>query len=588
MAVDEQDELPGATPREAELQRKFDEVQGLKEKLNEHSKQLEQSAKKLSQLESENLNLRDENQALNTTSNKKRRFRAQIRPMPTLETPNSGTGVNLPPMTSQENAATRENAKGAQTYDVENNESEPEPDKEAPEGAAKMESPMVAYLEQMFSKRLDAMQSMVERLPGVALPIRKSNSDSYADIPFTDEITLIEMPRKFPFLIIKAYDGTSDPDAHVAQYRQRMLAIALPKESREDTMCKWFGSTLTGPALQWYINLPSRSIASFVILSNMFLEQLASSKDLEKTYDGLYEILQHRAEPLQGYIARFNQEKVAIPECSIPTAIYAFKRGLLPDGNLYKELTKYQCKTMEDVMSRAWAHVKWEEDVASRAKAQLKQDPKAVRPDRTERDEKPSPRPARDSGNRNRGRYQNRPIEKVEGMAVVTWPDISHISASRSELINVLRQMGQQVRNPGLWFDFHRDHGHKTEDCVALKIEVNELLKQGHLKEFLSEKAKSHLSKESTGNPTEAAPFSPPLQDRVIHVISSGSEISGISHVAAKKSTWNAKHGLEAAKPKRQLLGTDKISFTAKEQEKVLTPHHDALVISLTVGNYLV
>ncbi|KAF3514209.1 hypothetical protein F2Q69_00006640 [Brassica cretica] len=52
-----------------------------------------------------------------------------------------------------------------------------------------------------------------------------------------------------------------------------------------------------------------------------------------------------------------------------------------------------------------------------------------------------------------------------------------------------------------------------------------------------------HLSKETTGKPTEAAPISPPRQDRVIHVISDGSEISGISHAAAKKSTWNAKHG---------------------------------------------
>ncbi|CAG7876305.1 unnamed protein product, partial [Brassica rapa] len=61
------------------------------QKLNEHSNQLEQSAEKLSQLESENLNLRDENPALNMASNKKGRFRAQVRPMPTLETPNSGT-----------------------------------------------------------------------------------------------------------------------------------------------------------------------------------------------------------------------------------------------------------------------------------------------------------------------------------------------------------------------------------------------------------------------------------------------------------------------------------------------------------------
>ncbi|XP_013613572.1 PREDICTED: uncharacterized protein LOC106319734 [Brassica oleracea var. oleracea] len=85
-----------------------------------------------------------------------------------------------------------------------------------------------------------------------------------------------------------------------------------------------------------------------------------------------------------------------------------------------------------------------------------------------------------------------------------------------------------------------------------------------------------------------AAPVSPPRQDRVIHVISGSSEISGVSHAPAKKSTWNAKNGLEETKPKRVLLGTDEISFTAKEQEKVLTPHHDALVISLTVVNCLV
>ncbi|KAF2534397.1 hypothetical protein F2Q70_00029676 [Brassica cretica] len=467
-------------------------------------------------------------------SNKKCRFWAEIRPMPTLETPNFGTGTTLPPTTSQGDAATREKTNGAQTYDAEDNESDPEPDKKAPEEAEKTESPMVTYLEQMFSKRLDAMQSMVERLPGVATPIRKSNPDSYTDTPFTDEITLIEMLRKFSFPNINAYDGISDPDDHVAQYRQRMLAIALPKESREATMCKGFGSTLTRPTLQWYINLPSRSIASYAILSDKFVEQFASSRDLEKTSDGLYEILHHRAEPLQGYIASFNQEKVAIPECSIPTAISAFKRGFLPDGDLYKELTKYQCKTMEDVLSRAWAQVKWEEDVASRTKAQLKQDPKVVISDRIERDEKPSPRPARDSGNRNQGKYQNRPIEKAEGMAVSTWPEISHLSVSMPELINVLRQMGQQVkwphkmkapdslRNPGLRCDFHHDHGHKMEDCVPSKIKVNELLMKGYLREFLFEKAKSHLSKETMGRPTEVASVSPPRQDRVIHVISGG------------------------------------------------------------------
>ncbi|XP_013654241.2 uncharacterized protein LOC106359022 [Brassica napus] len=185
-------------------------------------------------------------------------------------------------------------------------------------------------------------------------------------------------------------------------------------------------------------------------------------------------------------------------------------------------------------------------------------------------------------------------------MYVSTWPDIFHLSISTPELVNTLRLMGQQVkwppkikapdsfRNPGLWCDFHRDHGHKTEDCVALKIEVNELLQKGHLREFLSEKAKAHLSKDASGKSKGDAPSSPPRQDRVIHVISGGYEVSGVSHAAAKKSTRNAKHGLETAQPKRLLLGTDEISFTAKEQEKMLAPHHDALVVSLTIVNCLV
>ncbi|KAH0906096.1 hypothetical protein HID58_037923 [Brassica napus] len=50
------------------------EVQSLKEKLDEHSKQLEQSTEKLSRLHSENTVLRDQNQALNATGNKNRRF----------------------------------------------------------------------------------------------------------------------------------------------------------------------------------------------------------------------------------------------------------------------------------------------------------------------------------------------------------------------------------------------------------------------------------------------------------------------------------------------------------------------------------
>ncbi|KAF2603345.1 hypothetical protein F2Q70_00026057 [Brassica cretica] len=125
----------------------------------------------------------------------------------------------------------------------------------------------------------------------------------------------------------------------------------------------------------------------------------------------------------------------------------------------------YPCKTMEDVLSRAWAQVKWEEDVASRAKAQPKQDQRSARSNRGDLDERSSQKGSKNSGSRNRGRFQYRPQEKEEVGQQVKWPPKMKAHDS--------------FRNPELWCDFHRDHGHKTEDCIALRIEVNELLQKG-------------------------------------------------------------------------------------------------------------
>ncbi|KAF3582748.1 hypothetical protein DY000_02031519 [Brassica cretica] len=173
MVVDEQDNPSEPTTREAELQRQLDglqiqvidfhkareatenpkvssEVQSLKEKLHEHSKQLEQSAEKLTQLESENLVLRDKNQALNMASNKKRHFRTQVRHMPSLDTPNTARGTARQP--SDEVEASGEKAGDTRVHETISSDSEPDSEKETSEGAAALQSSLTTYLEQMFSK----------------------------------------------------------------------------------------------------------------------------------------------------------------------------------------------------------------------------------------------------------------------------------------------------------------------------------------------------------------------------------------------------------------------------------------------------
>ena len=78
-----------------------------------------------------------------------------------------------------------------------------------------------------------------------------------------------------------------------------------------------------------------------------------------------------------------------------------------------------------------------------------------------------------------------------------------NLSISPTELVAVFKNMGNTVRWPGKmvapsdkrdalkWCDFHGDHEHKLEDCIALKLEVIELLKGGHLKDLLTGKGKS-------------------------------------------------------------------------------------------------
>ncbi|KAF3525844.1 hypothetical protein F2Q69_00046067 [Brassica cretica] len=367
MTVDEHNEPSDDSQRVAELQKQvdgmqrqitemnqtreateenpklFSKVQNLKKKLDEHSKQLEQSAEKLSQLQSENTVLRDQNQARSIAGNKKRRFNTQVRPMGNLNTPNSREGTTDPPPGSGVAEATREGAENHQVHNLEESDSEPESDKETPE---KNISDEVLYYS---LSRDDVLQKIRRHAVHGGTPTRSSSPNPK------------ERPRR-------SYRSIQATDARGCASKR------IPRGYNVQRL--WLHSDRTCPT--WYINLPTRSISTFASLSDMFVEQFTSSKSLEKTSDGLYEILQHRVEPLRDYIAHFNQEKVAVPECSIPTAISAFKRGLLPDGGLYKELTMYPCKTMEDVLSRAWAQVKWEEGVASRAKVQPKQDQKSA------------------------------------------------------------------------------------------------------------------------------------------------------------------------------------------------------------------
>ncbi|XP_038698571.1 uncharacterized protein LOC119996119 [Tripterygium wilfordii] len=440
------------------------------------------------------------------------------------------------------------------------------------------------------AQRLTEVETFLRRLPGVPVPIRKSLPDSYSDSPFSDRIVSVEMPKKFHLPNMRSFDGTSDPDDHMAQYRQRMLTLTVSRESREACMCKAFGCCLTGPALQWFINLPNASISSFAQLTDLFIEQFASSRRLPKASDDLYKIRRGSEESLRSYIGRFLAEKVLIPSCNVETTVTAFRKGLSPSDELYKELTKFPCTNMEDALARAWAQVKWDEDESNQ------QQPPAGRSVGHTGVGKDQCQDHRPRGS-DRSRHDRRQYDRSRSASSSFRKPEYAFNIEPTEMISTLKSLGNKVqwpskmrspadrRDSSKWCDFHQDHGHTTRDCRGLHDEVIELLNRGHLKDMLTAKGKETMARRID---RELTPPTHPKPKGSVGVIIGGSEISGISHSAAKR---NARKAVNPILRSTELVvppSGQMISFIDDEATQLLNPHHDALVISILVANYTI
>ncbi|XP_056698001.1 uncharacterized protein [Spinacia oleracea] len=208
--------------------------------------------------------------------------------------------------------------------------------------------------------------TMINKIPEVPTPIKEASLDSYADSPYAVPIAAIDIPKPFSPPNMPMYDGTTDPREHILTHKQRMVTIPFPKNMREASLCKCFGSTLIGPALKLLTSLPNWCITSFAHLDHMFNQQFASSRGLEKLTSDLYRVVQRPDEPLKNYIDQFIRETVTVPECDVPTAIEAFGQGLYGETDLWRYLIKYPSKTFGDDQAKVMAQFRLEKSLYSR------------------------------------------------------------------------------------------------------------------------------------------------------------------------------------------------------------------------------
>ncbi|KAJ9556840.1 hypothetical protein OSB04_011454 [Centaurea solstitialis] len=397
--------------------------------------------------------------------------------------------------------------------------------------------------------------ALLTKLPGAVVPVEVEAKTGFQASPFVDEISLIDVPKKYtiPAFATK-YSGVTDPVEHVAQYKQLKWTVPIPAQFQEVCMCKSFGSTLTGAALQWLINLKPKSIGSFAELVNQFTRQFASSRKPGET--------------IRDYFNRFNAAMIEVKNCDVKTAIEAYKRGLEDSSGLYLELTKYPPEDFDDVRARTLAFMRIEDDALFRRKHSAEKKPLGAQ----KHDFKH--KRVNKIGN---PRHESK-ARPSKGTVKIRYPELStyNFVGTSKDLVDSLRKIDANVRWPkksdkpskdkdqNKWCDFHEDHGHTTDECISLKKEISYLKSKGHLKGVIPEKQ---------GRPAS------PVHTKVVNCITGGSEVCGLHILLPKDMCEMVQTNVEKE------LDAMTSTFDKDDTQGVHHKHHDALVIQLTIGN---
>ncbi|XP_059627373.1 uncharacterized protein LOC132270191 [Cornus florida] len=181
------------------------------------------------------------------------------------------------------------------------------------------------------------------------------------DSPFTDEILNAPIPRKFSMPVFILFYGTTDPIDHVYHIQ---LKMALNTEN-DSLICKCFPTSLAGPALNWFKNLPMGSVDSFRSLCDRFISQYYRNKRTAKDISSLFTMKQHEDERLQAFLTRFNLTKSMVIKCHPSTAVQMFKLAMTRGTPFHTSLVVNTPKTMDELNEKVDGFVRLEKEEAA-------------------------------------------------------------------------------------------------------------------------------------------------------------------------------------------------------------------------------
>ncbi|XP_019232365.1 PREDICTED: uncharacterized protein LOC109222300 [Nicotiana attenuata] len=251
----------------------------------------------------------------------------------------------------------------------------------------------------------------------------------------------------------------------------------------------------------------------------------AGAKKAEARVNNIFAIKKSPGEGLRDLLARFNRVRMTLPNVSEGMAVANFQNGLNRSGlratrKLLSQLMKYPPTSWDEIRNAYCAEVRADEDdlngptqwltsVQMESKKDRRSDNRRdlVGPQPNRERHQPYvrdaliPSPRHDEGP---SRPRTRTHRSERGIAPLL--SAHNFCVSPLEIVYALEKLGPKVKWPqkmrsdpstkksNALYEFHQERGHKTEDCIALRQEVVNMLHQGHLKELMSDPGRDNFA----------------------------------------------------------------------------------------------
>ncbi|XP_028056588.1 uncharacterized protein LOC114260634 [Camellia sinensis] len=250
----------------------------------------------------------------------------------------------------------------------------------------------------------------------------------------------------------------------------------------------------------------------------------------------------------------------------------AWRMNVRFENHLQKTLPK----SIEELMAQIEKYARVEEDTSGT---------------KAPRQEKRNGSPKRGRGNTGFNRQERR-LRAAQAITIVfRIPVYKVLERIRNQLYYRALIPGEFMRRSlGKHCTYHNEDGYLTQGCRALKTHLEDLVRQGHLRDLVDEarmrKEQARLSQASAAPPLPPLPPPPPQQadgPQVINVIH-----SKVNKNDVRGETHRVRHlhvnQDQQKKPRTNEYQGPVVSFTEADLDMVQHPHIDALVITLKIG----